>query len=72
MTTSRIPDASGALGQAIAEELGDLRAEVAAQNAETQRLVLGLIDAVNANTRSVEAALTKAGIPVRLVAAAKS
>jgi hypothetical protein len=59
MMNTRIPEAGGALGQAIAEELGDLRAEATAQNAETQRLMLGLIDAVTANTRSVEAALTK-------------
>ncbi|MDX2101098.1 MAG: hypothetical protein SF002_01010 [Alphaproteobacteria bacterium] len=40
--------------------------------AHTNRLTIGLIDAVNANTRSIEAALTSAGIPVRLVAAKKS
>lgn len=68
---SAIEQAGAAFGKTIDDRFADLAtkgdlARVEAKCDETQRLMLGLIDAFNANTQTMETALNEAGIPVRL------
>lgn len=74
---SEIEKAGAAFGRTIDDRLGDLatREDVRAVVGDVRRvegLVLSLIDAVNANTQTIETALTNAGIPVKLKPATKA
>jgi len=71
---SEIERAGAAFGKAIENKMAtkDDIAELKGDMRRIEGLTLGLIDAFNANTRSMETALNDAGIPVRLNEAAKA